>query len=428
MGFIAIGELGVIRMGCNTLYNLFHKVIPGPFREYKKKDSECLNYANSDHYVDDNYKLNIVMITFLGRHGGIQYPAQLGNILSKDHNVTAIIPNHADIKYFADKVNLIRTDAPKDIFRSLIKTFYFPAFRDLMNKINEINPDVIHIVVAEHPWSSIYALLLHHKYPIVVTIHDPNPLSTKGITSISLRPIIIVNNKVLMKFSKKIIVHGKKLREYLLEKKVPCSKIKIIAHGDYSFFRQWARNEINTQKSNILLFGRITPYKGVEYLIEAEKLIRDKIPDLTITIAGEGNMKRYKKSIAEKSNIVVLNRFIPDEEVAELFQKTTLVVLPYTHGSQSGVIPIAYAFKKPVVVTDVGSIPEVVEEGKTGFVIPPKNVNALVEAIIKLLQNDGLRKEMGENAYKKMEKELSWVENAEKTAKIYKEAIENYIK
>jgi starch synthase len=395
--------------------------------EIMKTLDKSLDYDKFNQSAGNNHRLNIVIITFLGRHGGIQYPAQLSNALSKNHNVTVIIPKHADIKYFADKVNLIRIDAPQDIFRSLIKTFYSPAFRDLMNKIYEVNPDVIHIVVAEHPWSSIYALLLHHNYPIVVTIHDPNPLSTKGITAISLRPIIIVNSKVLMKFSKKIIVHGKKLREYLLEKKVPRSKIKIIAHGDYSFFRQWARNEINTQKSNILLFGRITPYKGVEYLIEAEKLIRDKIPDLTITIAGEGNMKKYKKSIAEKSNIVVLNRFIPDEEVAELFQKTTLVVLPYTHGSQSGVIPIAYAFKKPVVVTDVGSIPEVVEDGKTGFVIPPKNVNALVEAIIKLLQNDELRNEMGEYAYKKMKKELSWVKNAEKTAKIYKEAIENYM-
>jgi glycosyltransferase involved in cell wall biosynthesis len=97
--------------------------------------------------------------------------------------------------------------------------------------------------------------------------------------------------------------------------------------------------------------------------------------------------------------------------------------LPYIEASQSGVIPTAYGFKKPVVVTSAGSIPEIVDDGITGFIVPPKDVNALAEAIIKLLKDRELRRKMGENAYKKLKKDLSWDNIAEKTIQVYKETI-----
>ena len=124
-----------------------------------------------------------------------------------------------------------------------------------------------------------------------------------------------------------------------------------------------------------------------------------------------------------KSTFEIYNKFISHEEVSELFQRASVVVLPYIDASQSGIVPIAYAFKKPVVVTNVGSIPEVVDDGKTGFIVPPRDSKALADAIIKLLKNDKLRKEMGEHAYKKMKEELSWDKIAKKTIEVYKEAI-----
>ena len=370
--------------------------------------------------------MNIVLITFLGRHGGIQYPAQLANALSKCHDVTVIIPNYADITYFNERANLIKVYAPLNPFRTLLRTFNLLSFRNLIKRINPINPDVIHMVI-DHPWCSIYALLLRRKYPIITTIHEPNPLSRQiGGTILSIRPILVVNNKILAIISDNIIVHGKNLREYLLTKNVPDSKVETIPHGDYSFFKRWEKKEIQTQKNNILFFGTITPYKGIEYLIQAEKLIKEHVSNPTITIAGEGNIRKYEKQISQNSNFRILNKFIPDEEVAELFQKASLVVLPYTQGSQSGVVHIAYAFKKPVVATNVGSIPEIVDDGKTGFIVPSKDSKALAEAIIRILKNSELRKEMGENAYRKMKDELSWDKNAEKTVEVYKEAIKNH--
>jgi glycosyltransferase involved in cell wall biosynthesis len=125
--------------------------------------------------------------------------------------------------------------------------------------------------------------------------------------------------------------------------------------------------------------------------------------------------------MVNKDNFIVHNYRIPYKEGAELFQRCSVVVLPYIDASQSGVIPTAYGFKKPVVVTDVGSIPEIVDDGVTGFIVPSKDPIALVDAIIKLLKDDGLRKQMGENAYKKLKTDLSWDKIVEKTVEVYKE-------
>jgi glycosyltransferase involved in cell wall biosynthesis len=78
-----------------------------------------------------------------------------------------------------------------------------------------------------------------------------------------------------------------------------------------------------------------------------------------------------------------------------------------------------------VVVTDVGSISEIVDDNKTGFIVPPRDSQALAEAVIRLLKDKKLRKEMGENAYKKLKEDFSWDRITEKTLEVYREAIAN---
>ena len=90
---------------------------------------------------------------------------------------------------------------------------------------------------------------------------------------------------------------------------------------------------------------------------------------------------------------------------------------------QPFVIPMAYAFKKPVVITDVGSLPENVDDGNTGYIVPPKDSEKLAQAIIDLLIDDEKRKEMGLKAYQKTQDELSWRNIAPQTVEIYKKAL-----
>lgn len=335
-----------------------------------------------------------------------------------------MVPNYVEIGKLPREVEAVTFSFPSNLSNAMLKAFNTFLFRSLANKVKHINPDVIHVSF-EPRFPFFFAWLLHRKYPVVTTIHEPKPLPVEAIRTFLLNRIQIMDNKLLIKFSDKVIVHSERHRRYLLAQKVPSHKLEVIPLGDFSFYTQYQRSDIKPlESSNILFFGRIVSYKGLDYLIEAGKLIKEHIPNVTITIAGEGEFTRYEKLIGQDNRFIILNRFIPDEEVAELFGKASLVVLPYIAGTQSGIITIAGAFKKPVVATDVGNFSEMVDSGKTGFIVPPENANALAEAIIKLLRDDKLRQEMGENAYKAVKEKFSWDNIAQKTLEVYKEAIE----
>jgi glycosyltransferase involved in cell wall biosynthesis len=107
--------------------------------------------------------------------------------------------------------------------------------------------------------------------------------------------------------------------------------------------------------------------------------------------------------MANPERFTVINRYVPADEQAALFREAAVVVLPYLEASQSGVVPIACAFGKPVVVTDVGGLPEVVEDGVTGFVVAPGDETALADAIVRVLSDDDLRRRLGDNARRSLD-------------------------
>jgi glycosyltransferase involved in cell wall biosynthesis len=111
------------------------------------------------------------------------------------------------------------------------------------------------------------------------------------------------------------------------------------------------------------------------------------------------------------------------EEVQQFFQRATVVVLPYLDATQSGIIPTAYMYKRAVVATKVGSIPEVVDHEVTGILIEPGNEKSLAEAVIRLLLDPNLRTSMGEAGYQKLQQELSWKSIAGKTLQVYESAL-----
>ena len=361
-----------------------------------------------------------------------EYTVELSNALSKIDgvNVTLIMPKDIVRRYLGDNwAKLINPNINIGLFnygsvRSAKSILIAPfTIYLLIRYINKIKPDVIHIQESGNIFF-IFALPFIKRYPIVSTNHDVKPHLgfEKGVKS-SIREI---KRKIVTGCSNKIIVHGGYLKNIAISYlHIKAEDIYVIPHGEFSIFGKWSeKRNVSEEQNAILFFGTIGKYKGLDYLITAEPIISRAIPKLKIVIAGRGEyFQECEKRMVNKERFECHNRFIPNEEVPELFQRASVVVLPYIDASQSGVIPIAYAFKKPVVVTNVGSIPEVVNDGKTGFIVPPRDSKALADAIIKLLKDDKLRKEMSKNAYKKMKEELSWDKIAEKTIEVYKEAI-----
>jgi glycosyltransferase involved in cell wall biosynthesis len=286
--------------------------------------------------------------------------------------------------------------------------------------IYDFRPDIIHLQIGGST-IDLALLPLLKNIPLVSTFHDVK--LHLGESSLLYDLILYWNRK----YSDIIIVHGKRLKEQMIkEYHISENKIHSISIGEcyVAPFKRYIKPDLQEDGNLILFFGRIWKYKGLEYLILAEPIIKKEVPDAKIIIAGAGEkFKRYKDMMVNKDNFIIHNYRIPYNMGAELFQRCSLVVLPYIDASQSAVILTAYGFKKPVVVTSVGSIPEIVDDGITGYIVPPKDVNALAKAIIKLLKDEKLRRQMGENAYKKLKTDLSWDNIAEKTIQVYKEAI-----
>ncbi len=354
--------------------------------------------------------------------GSIQlYAAQLANALSKTNEVHFLLGKRLKEKdYYGDKLKLHLMNSPLSYFKMFLLSLNPFTYIHIVREVKRINPDVIHTPVP-FLWIALAQLFLR-KYPSIVTEHDP--VAHAG-TLFVVKVYMDFSTWLMRKLCDAVIVHGKNLKKIVVNAGVKEDKVKVIPHGEFSFYTKWAQQDVKEEKI-ILFFGVITEYKGLQYLIEAAPTIFKQIPDAKILIAGSGDVKKYLDMIEDKSRYEVFNDFIPDEKVAQYFQRAAVVALPYTEGTQSGVVPVAYSFGKPVVVTDVGSIPEVVDHGKTGFVIPPRDSQALADAIVTILKDDDLRKKMGQNCYAKITGELSWDNIGKRTLQVYNEAIKSH--
>lgn len=141
----------------------------------------------------------------------------------------------------------------------------------------------------------------------------------------------------------------------------------------------------------LLFFGFIRDYKGLDLLLRAMADERIRHKDLRLIVAGEyyGNQEFYKGLIKElgiENQLVMRTAYIPAEEVKFYFGAADLVVQPYKSATQSGISQIAYHFEKPMIVTDVGGLPEMVKHGKAGYVVPVAS-GAIAEAIVDFFEN-----------------------------------------
>jgi uncharacterized protein (TIRG00374 family) len=171
---------------------------------------------------------------------------------------------------------------------------------------------------------------------------------------------------------------------------------------------------IPAQRRVILFFGFIRDYKGLDYLLKALPLVKTYDPGILLLIVGEvwGKRRHYEhymrmiKELGIEENTLFINRYVYNEEVEMYFKAGDFVVLPYTDGSGSGILQVAYGLDRPVVTTDIGAFADVVLEGKTGFMVPPADEKSLAEAIIKMYR-DGCIPRMEEEV-RQYKKQFEW--------------------
>jgi glycosyltransferase involved in cell wall biosynthesis len=348
------------------------------------------------------------------------YTIELANSLANLVDLTLIQPK---------KVALFCQDSLNNNIQVIV--FEKPRVRNPLNIysmltmkqiIKNLQPDVLHVQETNDPWYD-FTLLFSKMPPLVTTIHDifRHPGDRQNIFGADY------TKRISFYRSQQIIVHAELLKQTLQNQfRIPGKNINVLPNGELgSLYQRRSKNiDIQQEPYTLLFFGRVWPYKGLKYLLAAMPLIANKFPNIKLIIAGKGeNLKKYFPQGYNQQNIEILNDFIPPSEVASIFQRSKIIVLPYIEASQSGVVSLAYGMNKLVVASAIGGLQEVIKPEQDGLLVPPCDVQALADAIIRLLSEPQLQQDLQLAMLKRCQEDLNWQNIAAQTVEIYHQAI-----
>jgi len=275
--------------------------------------------------------------------------------------------------------------------------------------LKDLQPDVIHFnnIISQYGKSLL-------KFPTkkIMTIHDPIPHFGENKRNLKLR----ASNMKFVKFF--LLLNEFQKNAFIESNCLKQEQVFTTFLSSFNSYRALKQDSDLVKTQNLLFFGRITPYKGLNILIEAFNLLKIRYPELTLTIAGKGNTPVQLYDI---KGINVIQRYIPVQELAELINSSSLVVCPYIEGTQSGVIMTSFAFSKPVLATKVGGFHEMIEDGVTGVLIEPNKVEELEKQLEYLLENPQKLNEISENITNVYHNSgsRSWAVSAKRTLDAY---------
>lgn len=347
--------------------------------------------------------MRVALVTFNISGGLNHYVSCLANELSKICELRVFTPTKFDMGWI-DKVDIHEMPIPCSKIDFAKMAFHPNQFLEMFDEIKEFDPDIIHINERNLGFFPILALL--DKKKVVLTIHDPVPHSGSGSWYSG------IETKAFLQKAPNIIVHGEKFRCYY-----PDRQVFVLPHGEYGRFK--FDGDVKEEEDTVLFFGRINKYKGIDVLIKAMREVMSLRPQTRLIIAGKGDFKEIGIDIESGNGIEIINDYIPNDDVAKLFQRSSIVVLPYIDGSQSGVLATSMALGKATIATRVGCFEEILEDRKNGLLVPPGEIGELRDAILELLENKDLRNELGRNAKEYSDEFLQWDSIARKTLKAY---------
>lgn len=224
--------------------------------------------------------------------------------------------------------------------------------------------------------------------------------------------------KLVLSGGRHFVVHAKEEGEELKKiKKNP--DYTVTPHPTYNMFRfenmtrKQAREKLGIGETEkiLLFFGFVREYKGLKHLLRAMPMIMEEVQEVRLLIVGDfdGNREEYEELIRTLrigERIKVIDGYTPDKEVEKYFAACDLVLLPYESATQSGIVQIAFGFERPVIVSRVGGLPEVVKDGETGYVTKPCAPEELADKV-KQFFREGRAEEFEENI-KKEAARFSW--------------------
>lgn len=292
-------------------------------------------------------------------------------------------------------------------FKTFILSF------EIMSFVRKQKADIVHYVEDIALMQVIPMWQFRKK--LVVTIHDGQPHTGER----NWRCTFI--RKVMKRYVKKFILLNQAEKKVFSDGYgVPMKHIYGSRLGYYDMLHSYGDPSVKKQ-DYILFFGRISPYKGVEYLLKAMEKVHEKHSDVKLIIAGKPNYDIQWEVYRGIDYIEIRDRFIELDELADLIRGAKFTVCPYTDATQSGVVYSSFALNTPVIATRVGGLPEMIDDGVTGIIVPPKDEKSLADAMLYYLDNPEYLRLHSENiAASARNGKGSWKKIAEEYIAIYK--------
>jgi len=322
------------------------------------------------------------------------------------------------------------TRAPE--LRKALKALEYPFdLLALVQYLKAHKPDILHLQWAVFPPFDrlLFRQVKAWGIKLVYTVHEPPPADAARRRRRAYATLCQAADQIIVpsEWGKLQLVKGLALDP---------ARVHVIPLGNLDDFRghvverEQAKEAlgIHPAESAVLFFGRLMPHKGLDVLIRAFPMVKDRIPGAKLLIAANPveSFSRYERLIAQLGpvkDIIVHLGFVPQEDLGTYFCAADVVALPYIQAYHSAVLHTAYTFGRPVVTTATGGLPGDVEEGKSGFVVPPRNEEALAEAIGTLLADVEKRNEMGQYACHLAETKYAWPRIAKATLDVYRVAV-----
>ena len=397
-------------------------------------------------------KISIIVVEHRGDGGMVHYAYQLCQSLANQNaKVTLITSKHYELDnlphnfkvvkllnlWKSTENNFLNPQTTNKLFLTLHQLF--KIFRRLFRGIRYIlewvklyrylldqNPDIIQFGKIEFKFEALFLKGLRKRNLTLTQICHEFEAREKTISSLVAKYFNGLFDDMYTNFSL-IYFHAKENRDrFQLKFNIPSDHLRIIPHGNEKIFSNFGvipevkKNLISTYQINndievILFFGILAPSKGVPYLIQAFSYVNKEKKNTKLIIAGAPSkyidMQELFDLVAKlklDQSVIFDSRYIPNHEIGALMSLATIVVFPYVTSTQSGSLQTAYTFGKPVIATNVGGLPEVVEHNKSGIIVPSKDAQALANAILSLVKNPRRIKIMGQYAKHLSETKFSW--------------------
>ncbi len=348
-----------------------------------------------------------IVIIYLGSSEGLgEYTCEIAKGLSKNCTIIAYLSKRNPLLYKWESIGItIRLFDTYNGFKSLALSFLTQnKIKKVATALNRDAPNLIFDTMPS-PWQRSIKNKLSPDIPWTAIIHDPIPHPDRW-------KLLVKINETFNPIKADALIGISKYSASLISNIHPKPSLIESKHGAYKFITNVNKDEIAnyhaTNNNKFIFIGRIEAYKGVEILISAFEQAKKEKPDIELTIVGRGPLDKTAKETLLNNQGKLLNEWVSDEIMLSELDNHGVMVLPYLSATQSGPASIALARGIPCIATNVGALPEQIQNGKNGLIIEPNNIKHLSEAMLNLASNPSAVAKMSREAFKLAETEYSW--------------------